>query len=358
MNSYLKNRRGSLTILAMFIFLLMMTSLTLMLTFSTIQAALSRNQIEKIQSRYKGEDGLNKLLYDKDNMEKYVKDQILRRYRLKPSNTHPYTIKIEKDDQLKSYIKKAGFTFQNIDNREIIYFDIESNHNNLTSNIRAYGPCMNKVFELNKPLLDEELLTDIERPLFTRFIKKMEDENWDYDFDMGSNYKKINTKNDIYVEFISQKNIYNLGSPKKLVENYGKVNQTSETFTDKSLIVHLKRNNEENAKIIIGEYPYENDDGDLIYPNPGLITMIGVLYLEGDLIINQDFEFQGLIILNKGNVIVNSSKKPIVKGMIINKGGELDLDSLDLVYDQKLVYKAGSFLPGFLDIDIQVIKKY
>ena len=350
MNRPFKHRKGSLTILAIFIFLIMMTSITLMLTFSTLQAALSRNQIEKVQSRYKTEDGLNKLLYDEKNMEKYIKGQILRRYRLARDST--YAVTIEKDDELKNYIKKAGFTFQNIDTREIVSFEIESVYNNLIYNIRAYGPCINEIFELNKPLLDQKLLTEIEIPLFISFIEKMEKENWAYNFDMGSNYKKVNTKNNIAIEFISQKNLYNLGSPKKLIQNYGQVNQISETFTDKSLIIHLKRDSLEVDKIKDRSMTIGSTESN------GLITMIGVLYLEGDLIINQDFEFEGLIIMNEGNIIVNSPNKATIKGMIINKGEELDINSLNLIHDQKAIYKAGSFLPGFLDIDIQVIKKY
>ena len=166
-----------------------------MLTFSTLQAALSRNQIEKIQSRYISEDGLNKLLFDQENMEKYLKSQILYRYREKTSTTNSYKVIIDKNDELRSYIKKAEFEFKNLNGREVIFLETQVDYKNLTAYTKAHGPCVNEIFELKKPLLDENLLTTLEEDIFSSFIDGMENYNWDYNFKMGSNYKKINTKN-------------------------------------------------------------------------------------------------------------------------------------------------------------------
>lgn len=346
MKKTFRNRRGSLTILAIFIFLIMMTSITLILRFSMIQAALSRNQLEKIQSRYKVEDGFNKILYQDDNMEKYLRGDMLYRYRERTSSDKLFKIIVEEGDELKSYIKNLEFSFKNINGREMIFLKTEVDHNNLTSYIKAHGLCVNQIFELKKPILDENLLSTSEEDLFIKFMDDMENNNWDYEFQMGSNYKKINTKKDVFIKFVSKNRPAELGV-KGIMLNFNEVNQTYEEFKEQFVIIHLKRDNLSERSITIGSTE-----------NKELITIRGVLYVEGDLIINQDFTFEGLIIMNGGKIIVNSINKPIIKGMVINKGEEIDKDTLDLIHDQLSIYRAGSFLPGFLDIGIQVIKKY
>ncbi len=330
--------------MAMFIFLLMMTSLTMMLKFSTLQAALSKNQLSKIQIRYLAEDGFNKFLYGEGNIEKYMKKDILDNFRLVTVND--YRIKLEKGHELKPYIDKLGYSFKNIDKKEMIFFESEVSNNGLKTSIKAYGPCVNELFELNKPLLDEEDLLPEEKDLFENFFHTMEKDNWDYDFPMGSNYRKINTKKDIVLNYVTE-NIKPILGQKQMILNSGEVNQITDYFRNEFAVIHLKRDGVENRNLTIGNTEQNTK-----------IILHGDLYLEGDLIINQDFEFQGLIIMNGGKIIVNSKTKPQIEGMIINKGEKIDLESLNLIHNQKCIYRGGSFLPGFIDIDIQVIKKF
>lgn len=138
-----------------------------------------------------------------------------------------------------------------------------------------------------------------------------------------------------------------LSSSKRFIANVGLANEKVTDFTYESIIVHLKRDTVEDRILTIGSIEDE-----------GLIKMNGVLYIEGDLIIDQDFEFVGLIIINEGNVIINAENSLTINGMLIYKGDTLDINSISLVYDQKNIYKNASFLPGFLDIYINAIKKY
>ncbi|OLS03929.1 hypothetical protein [Tissierella creatinophila] len=348
MRGLFRNRKGSITIIGLYIFIIMTASTTMMLYFATLQSLISKNQLEKVQARYDNENDLNKLIYYDENLDKYIKDKIFRRYRsgFEPDDDK-YIIDFEKDDELKKSIKQAFFKIRNIDDRECIFFDISSKYNNIIYNTVAYGPFINNIFECNKPFLSEESLFDLDKKMFLDFITQMEKENWDYDCKVNTNSRKINIDKNSDLKLISNNSRDNLFSSKRLMINSGLANEKIISFTYESIIVHLKSDGIKDKNLTIGSKEDE-----------GLIKMNGVLYIEGDLIINQDFEFLGLIIINNGDIIINSEKKPIINGMLLYKGDTIDIDSITLVYDQKNIYKSASFLPGFLDIDIDVIKKY
>ena len=91
--------------------------------------------------------------------------------------------------------------------------------------------------------------------------------------------------------------------------------------------------------------------------NNNKVHIKGNIYCEGDLIISSPFELDGNLIINKGSLIVNSEFKPIVKGKVIYSGsGIFDPDHISFETNKRLVYLYGSYLPGFLDMNIDVIK--
>ncbi len=343
MRDMFKNRNGSITITAIYIFIIMISSTTMMLYFASLQSHLSKNQLEKIQSRYNSEGDLNKLLYYEENIDKYIKPEIFRHYRnsFRPDDGK-YHIVLENGDKLKDTMGNVFFRIRNIDDKETIFLNLNSKHNNINTNIVAYGSCVKEIFELKRPFLNDNSESDLERELVLEFIGQIEEENWDYDAKIISKAEKININKNLAIKFLSEGKS-NLLSGKALIHDDG----NSKEFTSESMIIHLKRNSTVDNNITIGELN-----------NNGLITMNGVLYIEGDLIINQDFEFLGLIIINKGEIIIKSKNKPIIQGMLISKEGIINEDLIDLLYDQKSIYKSASFLPGFLDIVIEVIKKY
>ena len=348
MKGLFKKRKGSITIIGLYIFIIMIASTTMMLYFATLQSSISKNQLEKVQSRYDNESDLNKLIYYDENKDKYIKDKIFKIYRSGfGTGEDKYDIEIEKDDELKKTIEKAFFKVRNIDNRETIFFDISSKYNGIIYNTVAYGSLINSLFECNESFLSKDSLVDLNKEHFLNFIEQVEKENWDYDCKVNTNSKKINADKNSHLKLISKSIKDDLSSSKRFITSYGLANEKVINFTYESIVVHLKRDSIEDRILTIGSIEDE-----------GLIKMNGVLYIEGDLIINQDFEFLGLIIINEGSIIINSKKKPLINGMIMYKGDSFNIDSMNLIYDQKIIYKNASFLPGFIDIDIDVIKKY
>ena len=83
----------------------------------------------------------------------------------------------------------------------------------------------------------------------------------------------------------------------------------------------------------------------------------GNIYCEGDLKISSPFELEGNLILNNGNLIINTDSKPIIKGKVFERTCDgLDVDSIHLDSEKRYIYRYGSYLPGFLDMNINVIK--
>lgn len=323
----------------------MISSTTILLYFSSLQSALSRNQITKVQSRYNNEKDLNNLIYNSENMDKYIKDKIIKRYRTDFTGDHKYSIDLEKNDKLRDSLEIASFEIKNIGNREIIYFTIISKYEEIRSRLLASGPFINNIFESNKAFLSDDSLPDEEQKMLLDFIERMEKENWNYDPKITSKAKKINTYNDLAIEFISKKN-KSILSEKKLIKNSGESNEIPYNFKSDSMVVHLRRKAIENKKLTVGSEGSEN-----------LITMAGVLYLEGDLIVKEDFEFEGIVMINGGNIVISEGKNFTIRGMLLSKESEIDRSSIDLIYNQEYIYKTGSFLPGFVEISIELVKK-
>ncbi|MGO1470378.1 MAG: hypothetical protein ACTHW2_10190 [Tissierella sp.] len=348
MNQKYKNRNGSITIISLYIFILILTSSTMLLYFATLQTFLSKNQLEKIQSRYLVEDNLNRFIYDKENIEKYIEDRIFRTYRLERiPKGGIYNIKFEEGDKLKDDIQKASFRLEDMNGRKNIILSMDSKYKNINSNIVASGSCINQIFELRSPILTEEKLPYLEKELFLNFMDKIEKENVEYDCKLDRNSMKINTDEDVLLELVSNTPRDNkIFSEKRFVLDSDK-NKEKIKFKYQSMILNLKRDKNEAKTLTIGNLD-----------NKDLIKLNGVLYIEGDLVINQNLEFLGLIIINEGDIIINSLTKPKIHGAIYYKGKNIDTDKIDIIYNQDTIYKEGSFLPGFIDIKIDTIKKF
>lgn len=347
MNKKYKKRKGSITVIALYIFILILASSTMLLCFSTLQFTISKNQLEKIQSRYAGEDNLNKFIYEEENIENYISNELFNTLRREiKSEGVVYDIVFKNGDNLKETIEKASFRLEDIHGHKEIILSIISKDKNIDSHIFASGRCINEVFELKKPFITEENLTLVEKDIFLDFIDRVESENCEYDCKLDSNSMKINSDEDISLELIKNTSRDNkIFSEKQLTLDGDKKDIK---FAYDSVILNLKENKEKTNTLRIG-----NPN------NEGLIKLNGVLYIEGDLVIDQDFELLGLLIINRGSIIVNSGAKAKISGAVYYKGDEnIDTGKIDIVYDQNVIYKEASFLPGFVDIKIDTIKKY
>ena len=74
-----------------------------------------------------------------------------------------------------------------------------------------------------------------------------------------------------------------------------------------------------------------------------------------------NIKFNGIIIINGGNIIVNSGAKPSIDGLIIlndYSGDEALLEkSIDIKYNEEIVKKYGIYLKNFIKPKLESIKE-
>lgn len=90
-------------------------------------------------------------------------------------------------------------------------------------------------------------------------------------------------------------------------------------------------------------------------------VLTGILYVEGNLEICSNINFNGIIIINGGNIIVNLDVKPNIDGLIIlndYSGNEaLVKESIDIKYNEEIVKKYGIYLNNFIQPKLESIKE-
>ena len=131
--------------------------------------------------------------------------------------------------------------------------------------------------------------------------------------------------------------------------NFSMIDPYIERFSSKEVIIIIKSSGEQISNFSIGEITNLDEK----------IDISGIIYVEGNIIISSNFNFNGIIIVNNGEIIVESNKKPRIRGMVIMDNllnYNLFTEKVDIVYDRYSIYKYGTYLPGFIDLKINVIK--
>ncbi len=334
-------RPGSVSVFALLIMSVILINSLFVLSIVTLQNHIALSSTTKIQSNILAKDKINRLFYEKDNFDKYLKPKIIKNCR---RTSYPKEIDLDDDHELKKYINKTEIIMEERNNRKNMFINISTNYKGMSNYSSSYGPIINIIFEINRGYISEREIDDVieYREEFYKLMDIIEKEIYDYDCNPTSSVKRINTNGNIKIsnDFIRKKR-----------NRTGEDNSYYEILSDykhKHILLNIKDDEDEKAILELGEV----EDGKTI-------LLRGTLYIEGDLIINQNFEFEGIMILNNGNIIVNSSNSPIIRGMILHKGyNELDMEMLKIMPNQKYIYGYGSYLPGFIDPEIKVIKNY
>ncbi len=88
----------------------------------------------------------------------------------------------------------------------------------------------------------------------------------------------------------------------------------------------------------------------------------GIVYVQGDIVLYDNVNFCGIIIIEGGTISVKGEGKPKVDGLIILKDykGNISLldDLIDKDYNGEQVYRYGPLLPNFVEPDLYLIKNF
>lgn len=353
-------REGFISVLALLIMSFILVSCVFIFYLVTLQSQIVSNSHKNIQTRIISDENINRLFYDKSNLEDLIIPEI---YKILRTKKPPYNnigtngildsnkISIPSNSKLSGHIKSANIRLQgsdknltmsnisqNFDELTNMIINIEVENEGISNFVEVKGTCINSIFEIMDPFICES--KTIEYNLVNKFnnlILLFEEEIFEYDPKGTSSYMRVNLEGD---GFINEDSII------EILDNI----QRSYGHKSKNTLLCIKASDVKRPEV---EVKFSNDS---INKNTRILIR-GNIYCEGDLIINSPFELDGNLIINQGNLIVKSDTKPIIKGKVIYSGSEsFNPESVSFETEKRSVYLYGSYLPGFLDINIDVIK--
>lgn len=345
------DKKGFISFFSLILLTLVLLTSTYILYLGRLQTHIVMNSNKNIQARILTDHMLNKLLYQEDNFERIILPEIIRIVRLK---LPPYSFKDTDGDGIpdgnsltipsyidtESIIKKATIRLEgsegafrleplpaNFHEETGMVLRLETEYQGIRNEIIARGEIINKIFEIEESYITEVNLKEDLIEDFYSLMAYMDERILDHD-----------PKTSI--------NKFNLRAQGRIGKN--KIEEIAEDGTKTTYSyanpVQINIKGEDSS------WEIDSQDG-------SKIKLLGNIYCQGQLIIRSPLELEGNLILDNARLVVEADTKPIIRGKILAKNSQLDREMLDLKPEKKYIYRAGSYLPGFIRLKINVIKK-
>ena len=340
----MKNRRGFISVIALIIMYVLMTIILYLESTTRYEHLILNSTKNNIQSYYLAEGKILMVL----NENRYYKNQLLpminEYFRSFPIVKYPTHIKISKEDLILADTKDiVKVRIVDKDNKKQLKLIAESDFNGLKVTVTSYLNIVNHLFDLEIPILDSKLIDDIyEKQLEDLFIN-IEKNIVTSNVDIPNTLYQMNSSSFSDIVLERSGNDFQISSFRKnMTEPY------IERFTNKNVIIILKHREEEPINFFI-----QNSD-----ENKDTINLSGVIYVEGNVLISSDFEFKGIIIVKNGEIKIDPIIKPKIKGIMItdNLANYDFTEKAYIVYNRENIYKYGTYIPRFLDLNMTIIK--
>ena len=350
---------GFISVLALLIIVVVFANCIYIFHLVSLQSHIARNSQKNIQSRIIADHKVNLLLFDNNNLEHILKPEL---YRILRNTYPPYKNRDENNDgvpdgniisipgntELGSNILSVKVRLQgsqrilnmspipmNYDETTTMILNIETEYEGIHNFVEIKARIINKIFEIEEPYISE--LRMMEHDLmdeFNHLMDFMEAEIFDHDPKGTSAVVKLNLEGD------------GLINEQYIVEVLEDMNKNHTHRSKHMLLNIIASDHRPNIEI-----RHSRDRNERVF-------LRGNIYCEGDLIISSPFELEGNLILNNGNILLNTDAKPIIKGKVFYRGdGAFNPCDINLDSEKRHIYLYGSYLPGFIDIKIDVIKK-
>ncbi|WP_317922469.1 hypothetical protein [Tepidimicrobium xylanilyticum] len=322
---------------------IMLISALFLLYLSNIEYFIVNSSLNSIQAFYLSEGKINMVLKD----EKYYKEQLLPRIetfirlgRITP--IYDRNILIDSEDLFKGDSNKIVTVNFKKEDRMIMELETYSVCNNVKQDISAKLTIINDFFEMRNPVLSIDRIPQDRIEEFENYLAYLEE-------------------NIIFEE-----------SPSGIIileaMDYNRV-EINQLMDGRTSIMYFRNGMEKPIKeeiLISNEMILIIRDG---YVTPTLtiesereldeVILKGILYIEGDLEINCNFDFSGILILNRGSIYVNTLNEVNVDGVVLLKDLStipFEKNGINANYDFDIIRKYGIYLPKFVDPKIEIIK--
>lgn len=327
-------RKGSITFLALIIMLVILLSSTFLIYLAKLQNLITVSSINKIQSYYLAESKINKVFYDDKYYMNYIYPYI--KERLSYSEILPKEFYLDMDDMDENDNKnmiKYSFIKNPTNSRKELEIKVDSIYNGIETSMKAYGPVVNDIFDLELPFINTNtypeligLIDDIKQYISLSSLpsnSKIQGINT-YDYDKII----LKYRNSSKIKYITYRNDQCI------------IDQDIE----KTIFLIVKNHLNKTITLQIGD-------------NEGTIELKGIIYVEGDLYINSDIKFDGILIVT-GNIYTetNIGDKSQIRGIILSDGN-VEFNNIKIIYNRDWVYTYGVYLPEFIKPRLEVYKK-
>ncbi|WP_353095898.1 hypothetical protein [Tissierella praeacuta] len=341
----MKTRGGFISIICLIVMSVMMVMILYLESTTGLQHLILNSTSNNIQSYYLAEGKIYMVL----NEDKYYLNQlypILTEYfRTVPFSKPPKNILIDEEDlELEDKMDKVKVVIVDRENKKELILVAKSDFNGLRTTIEASVKLFNKFFEMEVPILDTSLIEDEYKEELNDLLLNISE---------NINIKDCNKSKNIYgMESIDFNNIIlDRGSNGFVISAYrdAMVVPYVEKFNEKEIFIISKSFGEYLTNLFIGDTDTKKE----------VIKLSGVIYVEGNIIISKDFQFNGIIIVKDGDIRINNDVRVDIKGMVIldNIINNDFLKNSNILYSRHSVYKYGTYLPGFIETKIDLIKR-
>lgn len=331
-----------ISLLTMGIILISALSLAYM---SNLEYLILNSSKNNIQAYYAAESKIHMIL----NKQKYY-DQLfsrIERYIELGRSGEPYDYKIVIDDEdiiEGDRIDNVKVRFYIENNRRIMELESSSSYNSIIKKLIAKMTILNDFFEMGIPIISENSISNDRVEEYKNYIDKIQEE-----------IRFPDQHNDI-IE-IDASNYDNIKIIKGLDD---KINIEFFRNNVETPILKQVLNKEHIFLIAKNQKLTPTTVSILSEDNLDRVDLKGLFYIEGNIEIHSNSQIKGVLIINKGSIIVNPFTAFKVEGIALLKDyiGEKiqNKEGIIIDYNEKLIKTYGIYLPGFIRPKVQVIK--
>jgi hypothetical protein len=336
------NNKGFTPILIILIMAIIFISLSFLIYISNTEYLISNSNKNSIQSYYLREGKMLKLLYQ----DKYYNDEILPRIKrylkfgfLGTDLSNRFYM--DEEDLIEGdTLKTVEMSFSIEENRRLMTLQTSAIFNGVTKTIQAKANIVKGFYELGNPILYDAILNEGKKQDYIEYMNYVEK-------NIGINQ----LDNDIMgIESINFDNIVLF------------------TDVDNRKCIEFYRNTIDNPI----KYEYINKDKIFLLikgptnlliesrENSDKLILNGIVYTEGDVNINNDIDFNGIIILNQGKINLSPNAKFKFQGIILSRDYPFEVlnygNELEIEYNENYIKTNGIYLPGYIELNIKVLK--
>ena len=341
----MNRRKGFITVTIMLVMSVMFIMVSYLCYEIILESLILDATANNIQSYYLAEGKAYMTVCEEKYYTNQLYPMLLDVFRKNNFGTKKKEVRIQNEDlYLDDDMNHVKILFTDKNNRKELILNAESNYHGVCSKVTASSTLVNELFEIQDAILDNSKIINHYEEDFKALLEKISDE---------ITVNNCNNPDNMFaMEYLDFHNIY---LHKKGIRNFeisadrnSMENPYIERF-DKQHIFLICRNNKMKLNVFLGEPEKPTET----------IKLFGVLFVEGNLIISSNLEFYGIIIVKNGEINVNSESQPKINGLMLfdNVANYNDfVNNADIIYDARYVYIYGTYLPGFLEPRMNLIK--